>query len=173
MLLINARNSHVKEGLQRAYSSKVTGGRLKVFCVSNTTYEKFCKKGNTEMVQASGIPDLRRFCHTITADAQLLQARHFLQSTLSSLLNSVELWANRSREPPKIKMIVPAQSIYDNLNESKREVRRIPYIPLRSADTERLLWPSTSSKKISRKHFESSFLNFWVCLARFSRFGGF
>jgi len=50
------------------------------------------------MVLASGIPELRRFCHTITAGAQLLEAKHFLQSTLSSLLSSVELWV--SSPPP-------------------------------------------------------------------------
>ncbi|KAH6700598.1 hypothetical protein BKA61DRAFT_705543 [Leptodontidium sp. MPI-SDFR-AT-0119] len=101
-LLIDARSSHVKEGLQNAYASKIPGGRLEVFCVSNTTYEKFSRKGNAEMVRASGIPELRRFCHTITAGAQLLEAKHFLQSTLSSLLSSVELWASSSQPHPQV-----------------------------------------------------------------------
>jgi hypothetical protein len=98
LLFIDARNSHVKEGLQAAYASKVPGGQLEVFCVSNTMYEKFTKRGNSDMVRsmvsASGIPGLRRFCHSITADARLLEAKHFLRSTLSSLLNSMEIWAN-------------------------------------------------------------------------------
>ncbi|KAE9366257.1 hypothetical protein N431DRAFT_419424 [Stipitochalara longipes BDJ] len=123
-LLINARNSHVKEGLQNAYASKVPGGRLEVFCVSNTTYEKFSRKGNTEMVLASGIPELRRFCHKITAGAQLLEAKHFLQSTLSSLLSSVEIWASSSPPDPHPQVEDREQDslIHDVLREVKEEV---------------------------------------------------
>jgi hypothetical protein len=61
--------------------------------VSNKWYEKYCPKGNTEFVEASGIPALRRFCHTVTADAQLNEAKHFLRSRLSALLNTLDLWA--------------------------------------------------------------------------------
>ncbi|KAN0095627.1 hypothetical protein V8E51_016338 [Hyaloscypha variabilis] len=121
-LLINARSSHVKEGLQNAYASKIPGGRLEVFCVSNTTYEKFSRKGNTEMVLASGIPELRRFCHKITAGAQLLEAKHFLQSTLSSLLSSVEIWASSSPPPPQVEDREQDESIQDFLQEVKEEV---------------------------------------------------
>ncbi|KFY95308.1 hypothetical protein V500_02839 [Pseudogymnoascus sp. VKM F-4518 (FW-2643)] len=107
-LLISARNMHVKEGLQRAYSSKVPEGGLEVFCVSNTLYEKYARKGNIEMVQGSGIPELRRFCYAITAHAQLLEAKHFLSSMLSSVLNSAELWATKPTEPQQ-----PAEAGWD------------------------------------------------------------
>lgn len=56
-------------------------------------YEKLSRKGNKELVVASGIPEVRRFCLRVTADAQLREARHFLQSSLFSLLNSLEMWA--------------------------------------------------------------------------------
>ena len=72
------------------------GRNLDVFCVSNKWYEKYCPKGNNTFVDASGIPDLRRFCHTLTADAQLNEAKHYLGSRLSALLNSLDLWANSS-----------------------------------------------------------------------------
>lgn len=93
-LLIEARNDHVKEGLRRAYASKVPGEKLDVFCVSNTTYEKYSEKGNTELVHASGIPQLRRFCHSITTEAQFREASHLLRSSLPSLINSLVLFAN-------------------------------------------------------------------------------
>jgi hypothetical protein len=80
---------------------------MEVFCVSNTTYEKYSRKGNTEMVHASGIPELRKFCHKITAEAQLREAKHFLQSTLSSLLGSVELWSSAPLPTPQVE--VPRQ----------------------------------------------------------------
>ncbi|KAJ4256900.1 hypothetical protein NW762_008996 [Fusarium torreyae] len=96
LLLIRARNEHVKENLQNIYSSEMNGRRLDVFCVSNKWYEKYCPKGNTDFVEASGIPELRRFCHTLTADAQLNEAKHFLKSRLSALLNTLDLWASSS-----------------------------------------------------------------------------
>ncbi|KAF4335290.1 hypothetical protein FBEOM_10865 [Fusarium beomiforme] len=94
LLLVQARNEHVKRNLQKAYSSEMDGRKLDVFCVSNKWYEKYCPKGNNTFVDASGIPDLRRFCHTLTADAQLNEAKHFLRARLSALLNTIDLWAN-------------------------------------------------------------------------------
>ena len=155
---MEARNSHVKKGLQNAYSSKVPGGQLEVFCVSNTTYEKFSRKGNTEMVHASGIPDLRRFCHTITAGAQLLEAKNFLQSRLSSLLNSVELWANTSAHP-QVEDNVPDESIHNVLQEVKAEVLIIPNLSLHLADQRRYPMASTSTQLTSRELFERCSLN--------------
>lgn len=92
LLFIRARNEHVRSGLQAAYAARAPTGHLDVFCVSNRWYTKFSRKGNVELVQASGIPALRQFCHSITADAQLREARHFLQASLFTLVNSVELW---------------------------------------------------------------------------------
>ncbi|KAK7224376.1 hypothetical protein V2G26_012379 [Clonostachys chloroleuca] len=94
LLFIEARNRHVKDGLQAAYSSKVPRNRLDVFCVSNKMYEKYSRKGNGEFIEASGIPDLRKFCFQITADAQLLEAKRFLKSSLFNLLTSFEVCLN-------------------------------------------------------------------------------
>ena len=104
---------------------------MEVFCVSNTTYEKFSRKGNTEMVLASGIPELRRFCHRITAGAQLLEAKHFLQSVLSSLLSSVEIWATSSAPRPQVEDRGQDESIRDFLQEVKTEVRVTFHLSLR------------------------------------------
>lgn len=70
----------------------MNGGKLEVFCVSNKTYQKFSEKGDAAMVRASGIPELRRFCHSAVAGARLLEAKNFLQSKIASLLNSIEIW---------------------------------------------------------------------------------
>lgn len=75
------------------------------------------------MVRASGIPELRRFCHTITAVAQLLEARHFLQSKLSSLLSSVELWASSSPPQPQVEGHQQDESTRDLLEKVTNEVR--------------------------------------------------
>lgn len=91
-LLMQARNSHVEKGLQKAYASKVPGGNLDVFCVSNTLYEKYAEKGNGELVRASCIPELRQFCYSITAEAHFQEALHFLRSELLNLLTSLQMW---------------------------------------------------------------------------------
>lgn len=97
--MIKARNEFVKAGLQRAYAEKVENKTLEVFGVSNKTYEKYTRKGNAQFVDASGIPELRRFCHSINAHAQLGESRNFLLSKLPSLLSSVRLWTeNIARE---------------------------------------------------------------------------
>ncbi|GAM43807.1 hypothetical protein TCE0_060f18920 [Talaromyces pinophilus] len=46
------------------------------------------------MVNASGIPRLRRFCRSILDETRLLETKKFLEKDLSSLLRSTELWAN-------------------------------------------------------------------------------
>ena len=97
-MFVDARNNHVEQGLQRAYASKVPGGMLEVFCVSNKTYEKYTGEGDTAMVHASGIPKLRQFCYAITAQAQLLEAKHFLQSSVGNLLNSMQIWIDGHQE---------------------------------------------------------------------------
>ncbi|KAF2183055.1 hypothetical protein K469DRAFT_584335 [Zopfia rhizophila CBS 207.26] len=95
-LLIKARNQFVKAGLQSAYAEKVENKTLEVFCVSNKAYEKYAKKGRVEFVEASGIPEVRRFCHTITAQSQLDESKNFLLSKLPSLLSSARLWMEKT-----------------------------------------------------------------------------
>ncbi|KAH7316951.1 hypothetical protein B0I35DRAFT_434291 [Stachybotrys elegans] len=94
LLLVQARNGHVRENLQSLFASEMHGRRLDVFCVSNKWYEKYCPKGNIEFVHASGIPELRRFCHTISADAQFKEAKNFLKARMSACLNSLDIWAS-------------------------------------------------------------------------------
>lgn len=72
------------------------------------------------MVVASGIPDVRRFCYTITAHAQQLQAINFLLSKLSSLLNSAELRAAKPTAPPAEVRLDKA--IYRTLRDVETEV---------------------------------------------------
>ncbi|EJT69144.1 hypothetical protein GGTG_13253 [Gaeumannomyces tritici R3-111a-1] len=94
MHAFKAQNDHVKKGLQQAYASKVPGEILDVFCVSNTIYEKYTPKGNRELVAASEIPDVRRFCRSITAEARYREACHFMHSSMPSLLSTLKLWIN-------------------------------------------------------------------------------
>lgn len=129
-LLIKARNQFVKAGLQRAYAEKVEGKTLEVFCVSNKAYEKHARKGRVQFVEASGIPEVRRFCHTITAQAQLEESKNFLLSKLPSLLSSARLWmektlqeANDSTTPEMIREEL-LESIEDTESKIEDMIRK-------------------------------------------------
>ncbi|CAD6449084.1 391a815d-1b9c-4314-ad35-de3c751e332e [Sclerotinia trifoliorum] len=100
-------------GSKQPIDKKIPNGCLDVFCVSNTTYEEFAEKGNIEMVQKSGIPELRRFCRKITASAQLQQALHFMRSRLPSLFNSIEIWTESTHALAQVHKADKGTSIMD------------------------------------------------------------
>ncbi|RYP05881.1 hypothetical protein DL765_009691 [Monosporascus sp. GIB2] len=122
-LLIEARNEHVKDGLRKAYAAKVPGEKLDVFCVSNTTYEKYSEKGDGELVHASGIPQLRQFCHSITAEAQFREALDRLQARLPTLISSLELWANANLATDERESLVLDVCVYRILTDVEKEKR--------------------------------------------------
>ncbi len=122
-LLMRARNAHVQEGLRRTYASEMAGGHLDVFCVSSKWYDKFCPVGDTALVEVSEIPTLRRFCHSVAANAQLREATYFLQSRLSSLLGSLDLWAaNALAEGGDGGAAVDSAALHRHAEQVKRQV---------------------------------------------------
>jgi hypothetical protein len=121
---VQARNDQVIEGLRSAYAAKVPGGSLAVFCVSNETYKKSTRKGNLEMIKASGIPALRSFCHSITAQAQLVSSKHFLKSQLGSLLNSLRILVDSCQEYAA-GLVPSGKSAEDYLDEIEAEVLKL------------------------------------------------
>ena len=91
-LLMAARNEYVMTGLQRSYAAKVPGGKLDIHCIANSDYIKYSRRGDSQSVIASGIPGLRRCCHSISADAQFMESKNFLLATIPSLVASAQLW---------------------------------------------------------------------------------
>ncbi|KFY43961.1 hypothetical protein V494_01724 [Pseudogymnoascus sp. VKM F-4513 (FW-928)] len=130
-LLIDARSAHVKEELQNAYKPKSRGGPqtdkpeigngvLEVFCVSNTSYEKYARKGNEEMVHASGIPRVRQHLCAITARPQEIQTMNFISWKLGSLLTSAEIRASKPTAKPMETIL--DENIKRTLRDAKKEV---------------------------------------------------
>ncbi|KAI7973127.1 hypothetical protein EIK77_004404 [Talaromyces pinophilus] len=101
---IDARSQYVAANLIRDLEPKMRGKKLNVFCVSNKTYRKSSDQGNVDMVNASGIPRLRRFCRSILDESRLLETKKFLETDLSSLLRSTELWANSTLDSEQDKI---------------------------------------------------------------------
>jgi hypothetical protein len=127
---VQARNHQVVEGLQSAYAAKVPGGSLSVFCVSNETYKKFTRKGNLDMIQASGIPALRSFCYSITAQSQLLESKFFLTSRLGSLLNSLQIWVESCQQDIAGRSVRSSKSAGDYLAEIETEVQDSTFLQI-------------------------------------------
>jgi hypothetical protein len=103
MLLRSARNERVKSGLQEEYKEMLHKERLPqttlpVFCVSSTEYEEGIERKRPELVEASEIPFLRQFCKSLSAEATLLDAKHFIGTQVASLLRSIEIWTSGSTE---------------------------------------------------------------------------
>jgi hypothetical protein len=86
------RDERVKQGLRDAYAQQFKNQHFEVFITSNTTYEMASENNDTQLLQSSGIPDLRRFCYFLAADEQHAQYKHYLKTLVAGLLNSIQMW---------------------------------------------------------------------------------
>ncbi|KAL8782106.1 MAG: hypothetical protein Q9213_005676 [Squamulea squamosa] len=94
-LFVSARNTDVKRALQRRYASSGIGLDINVFCIGNRDYEGAgyrSQEARQKAIQGSCIPDLRRSCHSIVAQAQYQASVHFLEVELPSLIQSLDVW---------------------------------------------------------------------------------
>jgi len=115
-----ARNDMVKDELKQAYASKVKDGQLNVFCVCNKIYQELAEEGDVEMVIASGVPSLRRFCYSITAKSQLEEAKNFLDGGIASLLTPMQLWVDSTQN---VAVDLKAKKVIsDKMTELEQEV---------------------------------------------------
>ncbi|KAL8994209.1 MAG: hypothetical protein Q9169_005755 [Polycauliona sp. 2 TL-2023] len=100
-LFISARNADVERSLRHRYESPGAGLSINVFCIGNRDYEGALlqsQKAHQWAIERSGVPDLRRFCHTVVGQAQYDASIHFLQVELASLLQSLEVWLSVSEQ---------------------------------------------------------------------------
>ena len=74
------------------------------------------------------------FATRLQQEPNFSKRKHFLQSTLSSLLSSVEIWASSSPPHPQVEDHGQDESIHDFLEEVKVEVRVIFHLPLHQAN---------------------------------------
>ena len=68
---------------------------IRVFCVSNTLYAKYCAS-RTQQANAylalTGIRELREYCQLVPAEAQLEATSNFLNHEVKSLILSLRQW---------------------------------------------------------------------------------
>ena len=49
-------------------------------------------------IKGSGIPELRRHCHTIVTRAQFKASNHFLEVEIPELIQSLEVWVESAEQ---------------------------------------------------------------------------
>jgi hypothetical protein len=90
---VDYRNSKTITGMAAMPSRK----DMKVFCVGNHDYLTNCN-GDSEQekayVELSGIPQLRAFCLSIPAEAQMHHVANFFRFRVPSAIASVTMWAS-------------------------------------------------------------------------------
>jgi hypothetical protein len=76
-------------------------GSLQVFCVDNSLYRKYRASSvvpGQSRVELSGIPELRKHCHMIPAQAQFEAVSVFMEHKVPSLLSSIMQWILQGSE---------------------------------------------------------------------------
>ncbi|KAL5362705.1 hypothetical protein BJX96DRAFT_106499 [Aspergillus floccosus] len=88
--LILRRNDQVTQTL-----SQKRDARARVFCVSNTLYSKHREDDRDqadEYIRLSGIPELRQYCQSVPAEAQLRSTESFIKNRAPAILGSLTQW---------------------------------------------------------------------------------
>ncbi|KAF2733490.1 hypothetical protein EJ04DRAFT_524428 [Polyplosphaeria fusca] len=94
--LVERRNCSVATQLIEKFAADVQHGDLKIFCVSNKDYfdHRYDEQIRAETrLDLSGILHLRKYCHSIPADAQFEAAAAFINHDVPAFLGSLKQWA--------------------------------------------------------------------------------
>ncbi|KAF2811457.1 uncharacterized protein BDZ99DRAFT_413910 [Mytilinidion resinicola] len=106
-LLIERQNHSVATKLIDRYAMDVQMADLKIFCVSNKDYfeHRHDEQNRAELrLELSGILGLRRYCHSIPAEAQFIAAAAFIEHEAPALVGSLRQWsvAGSDQVPEKV-----------------------------------------------------------------------
>ncbi|KXX76645.1 Nuclear GTPase SLIP-GC [Madurella mycetomatis] len=96
---ITTRNASVTASLEDRYMDRISGGNLRVFCVSNSMYWDYRDKPKEKalpFLRLSGILDVRKHCMAIVSESQFRIAVEYIHDDIPELLNNIELWDRSS-----------------------------------------------------------------------------
>ncbi|KAL3436714.1 hypothetical protein BDV09DRAFT_202801 [Aspergillus tetrazonus] len=111
-LLIETRNRLVAADMSRKYQPDV-----KIFCVSSKLYSDHrgdYKERNAEYIRLSGIPELRRYCQSIPAEAQLRATSAFLKNRVPAILGSLNQWVLAASNSVTVERAATVRLVLDN-----------------------------------------------------------
>ena len=79
----------------------------------------------------SGVPGLRKFCHSIVARAQFKAAQHFLETEVPALIQSIQLWLEAAEQDttlnipsnlvPDVQTVGSIEIVHNTLTDSSSE----------------------------------------------------
>ncbi|KAL2813123.1 hypothetical protein BJX63DRAFT_395031 [Aspergillus granulosus] len=115
-LLVGARNQSVTTVLSNRYQPDV-----KVFCVSSklyTDHRHYSGEQAREYIQLSEIPDLRRYCQSVPAEAQLRATASFLNNRVPGLLLSLNQWVLSGSSPVTVERAATLRRVLDEAQKT-------------------------------------------------------
>lgn len=100
-------------------------GDLKIFCVSNTDYQKH-RDDNSPVAQRhtalSGVVELRLYCQSIPAEAQFKAVVEFLEHKVPTLLGSIRQWLLQGSDDMTVEKANQFQRLVDQCDERLNKV---------------------------------------------------
>jgi hypothetical protein len=124
--LVEKRNSKIQSELQREYSTSVMNEDLRVFCVSNTDYQKHRNDERSvaqKQSDLSGIIDLRKYCQSIPAEAQFRAVVAFLNHQVPTLMGSIRQWVLQGSDGMTVEKADTLRRLLDQCEEQFQYVR--------------------------------------------------
>jgi hypothetical protein len=130
---MSTRNNIVTNELQEKYrdKDKVPCGQLAVFCVSNEDY--WAKGRSRDILELSGIIQLRKHCISIVSERQLQAATRYMARKIPALLDSLQLWVQSGSGSVSVER---KQVIRDTLSKVEKKLQKVRFLrKLVTADT--------------------------------------
>ncbi len=102
-IYVSARNAEIRKKVLAKYASDFGNANLNVFCIGNNDYDiegdlRMDPEARDIAINGSGIPELRRHCHTIVTRAQFRASNHFLEVEIPDLIQSLEVWVESAEQ---------------------------------------------------------------------------
>lgn len=129
--MICTRNEIVRQQLQERYEGQIPGDELSVFCVSNVDYWKKRdqpKDVSIDLLELSGMLEVRKYCISIVAESQLRAATLYMRRKIPALLDSLQLWVQSGSGSLTAEKKKAIRDTLDNVERILRKVRNGPLV---------------------------------------------
>jgi hypothetical protein len=122
---VSTRNEIVTNNLRELYEDRIPGDQLAVFCVSNKDYWDYRdhpRDQSRDILDLSGIIQLRQHCISIVSESQLRAATLYMEQMIPTLLDSLQLWVQSGSGSLGAER---KQVILDTLNKVEKRLQKV------------------------------------------------
>ncbi|KNG83860.1 hypothetical protein ANOM_007635 [Aspergillus nomiae NRRL 13137] len=116
--LVEGRNLRVTNQLHQNH------GEVRVFCISNEWYSQYRQDANRHAdtyIGLSGIPELRRYCQLVPADAQFRFTAAFIKHRVPAVVRSVRQWVLAGSDDVTVERAVALRQVLRDVENVFRE----------------------------------------------------